>query len=77
MSNDARQYTTQLIEAIDNELVDKDYVLKAALGHLSDAEVHKMCLANDILFYEPEEDDHQPTHYEEMQDFMGGDDPFE
>ena len=55
--SDARKYTTQLIEAMDNDLVSKDYVLSAALNALSDAEVHQMCLANDILFYESDEDD--------------------
>lgn len=53
----ARETTTRLINAIDEGMVDKDYVLNACLGALSEAEVHQMCLANDILFLEDDDDD--------------------
>lgn len=52
----ARETTTRLINAIDEGLVDKDYVLNACLGALSEAEVHQMCLANDILFLDEDDE---------------------
>jgi len=57
MSNNPRETTTRLVNAIDEGLVDKDYVLNACLGALSEAEVHQMCLANDILFLDEDDDE--------------------
>jgi len=52
-----RETTTKLLAAIEEGLVCKDYVLNACLGALSEAEVHQMCLANDILFLEDDDAD--------------------
>jgi hypothetical protein len=52
-----RETTTKLLDAIEQGLVCKDYVLNACLGALSEAEVHQMCLANDILFLEDDDED--------------------
>jgi hypothetical protein len=46
-----------LLNAIEEGMVDKDYVLNACLGALSEAEVHQMCLANDILFTDEDDDE--------------------
>lgn len=54
--NHPRRNTNRLLEALDEGLLDKDYVLNAALSALSDAEVRQMMLANDILL-EDEHDD--------------------
>lgn len=54
--NHPRRNTNRLLEALDEGLLDKDYVLSAALSALSDAEVRQMMLANDILL-EDEYDD--------------------
>jgi hypothetical protein len=50
-----RQATNKLLEAIDEGFVCKDYVIEAALNWLSDADVHQMCLANDILLEDDDE----------------------
>jgi hypothetical protein len=52
-----RATTNKLLAAIEEGLVCKDYVLNACLGALSEAEVHQMCLANDILFLEDDDED--------------------
>ena len=52
-----RQYTTRLLEAVEEGMVDKDYLITALLNWLSDADVHQMCLANDILDLDEEDDD--------------------
>lgn len=57
MSPGPRETTTKLLAAIEEGLVCKDYVLNACLGALSEAEVHQMCLANDILFLEDDDAD--------------------
>lgn len=54
--NHPRRNTNRLLEALDEGLLDKDYVLNAALSALSDDEVRQMMLANDILL-EDEHDD--------------------
>lgn len=54
--NHPRRNTNRLLEALDEGLLDKDYVLNAALSALSDDEVRQMMLANDILL-EDEYDD--------------------
>ena len=52
--NHPRHNTIRLLEALDDGLVSKDFVLEAALNALSDSEVHQMMLANDILIEEEE-----------------------
>lgn len=51
---DVRKSTNRLLEAIEEGIVDKDYVISACLNWLSEADVHRMMLANDILI---EDDD--------------------
>jgi hypothetical protein len=46
--SDARKSTNILLRAIENDLVDKDYVINACLGALSESEVHEMMNANDF-----------------------------
>lgn len=46
---DVRKSTNLLLEAIEEGIVDKDYVISACLNWLSEADVHQMMLANDIL----------------------------
>lgn len=57
MSKDPRASTNRLLAAIDEGMVDKDYVISACLGWLSEAEVHRMMLANDIMWTIEEQTD--------------------
>ena len=49
---DPRGNTNALLGAIEEGLVDRDYVLLALVNYLSDSDVRQMCLANDILLDE-------------------------
>jgi len=55
-SRNPRQHTNDLINAVDEGLVDKDYLISALLNALSDSEVHQCLLANDILLDEVQDD---------------------
>lgn len=52
---DVRKSTNRLLEAIEEGIVDKDYVISACLNWLSEADVHQMMLANDILIDEDDD----------------------
>lgn len=52
-----RETTNRVLAAVEEGLLDKDYLINACLGALSEAEVHRMCLANDILLDELEDDE--------------------
>jgi hypothetical protein len=52
-----RETTNKVLAQVEEGLLDKDYLINACLGALSEAEVHQMCLANDILLDELEDDD--------------------
>lgn len=75
-----REMTNKLLELVDNDLIDKDYVIRACVGYMSEDEVADMCASNDINLdgdFE-DEDDGQPSTYEEYQDLpWGGDDMME
>ena len=49
-----RQYTEQLLEMIDNEIIDRDYVIMACLKYMSEDDVKDMMEINEIVpsFYE-------------------------
>jgi len=44
----SRTYTNKLFDLIDNEVLDKDYVLKTILNWMSEVEVEAMCLNSDL-----------------------------
>lgn len=76
----AREMTNKLLELVDNDLIDKDYLIRALVGYLSEDDVVDMCAYNDIALNDEEdcdEDDGQPSTYQEYQDLpWGGDDDF-
>lgn len=47
-----REYTDKLLEMIDDELIDKDHVIRACLCYMSEADVENMMRANDLLWEE-------------------------
>lgn len=50
----ARQYTNQLIDMLDNGLLDHKTVLTACLNYMSEQEVQDMCEANEFIESEEE-----------------------
>jgi len=73
----ARAFTNQLLEMIDEGLLSEEAVLNACLSWMSEDDVREMMFANDFTEDNDdwdEEDDGQPSSYEEYQDLYGGDD---
>jgi len=53
-----REYTEQLLEMIDNEIIDRDYVIRACVKYMSEDDVREMMEINEIVpaFYEGDDD---------------------
>ena len=71
-----REYTTKLLDAIDQGLLSPQAVVEMAVSYMSEDEVHDMMRVNDLLYYldaeEEDEDsewDGQPDEAQEWYDF--------
>lgn len=75
----SRHYTNQLLDLINEGVLSSEMVVGACLKWMSEDDVREMMYANgfNIDGDDEEEDDGQPTMYEEYQDLYGGDDSFE
>ena len=64
-----REYTSKLIAMMDEGLISAAAVAEMALAYMSEDDVKDMCLANDLLLGEDEEDDGQPDEMQEWESF--------
>ena len=70
-----REYTSKLLDAIEQGLLSPQAVVEMALTYMSEDEVHDMMRVNDLLYYldaEEDEDsewDGQPDEAQEWYDF--------
>jgi hypothetical protein len=66
-----REYTSKLIAMMDEGLISAEAVAEMALAYMSEDDVKDMCLANDILLDEEDEDEYdgQPDEAQEWADF--------
>ena len=73
-----REYTSKLLDAIEQGLLSPQAVVEMAVSYMSEDEVHDMMRINDLLYYldaeEDEEDedsewDGQPDEAQEWYDF--------
>ena len=70
-----REYTTKLLEMMDEGLISAEAVAEMALAYMSEDDVKDMCLANDLLIGEDYDDDSydeydgQPDEAQEWADF--------
>jgi len=51
-----REYTSKLIAMMDEGLISAEAVAEMALAYMSEDDVKDMCLANDLLIGEDDED---------------------
>jgi hypothetical protein len=51
-----REYTSKLIAMMDEGLISADFVAEMALAYMSESDVKDMCLANDLLIGEDDEE---------------------
>ena len=63
-----REYTTKLLEMMDEGLISAQAIAEMALAYMSEDDVADMMRSNDILD-EEDEDDGQPTEQQEWADF--------
>jgi len=63
-----REYTTKLLDMMDEGLISAEMVAEMALQYMSEDEVKDMMLSNDIVDYD-DEDDGQPDEAQEWADF--------
>lgn len=64
-----REYTTKLLEMMDEGLISAEAVAEMALAYMSEDDVKDMMLANDIVDYDEDEYDGQPDEAQEWADF--------
>ena len=62
-----REYTSKLIAMMDEGLISAEAVAEMALAYMSEDDVKDMCLANDLLIGEDEEDEEEEL--DPMDDF--------
>jgi hypothetical protein len=64
-----REYTTKLLEMMDEGLISAEAVAEMALAYMSEDDVADMMRANDILLEEDEDYDGQPDEAQEWESF--------
>ena len=68
-----REYTSKLIAMMDEGLISAEAVAEMALAYMSEDDVKDMCLANDLLIVEDDEEDDeydgQPDEAQEWESF--------
>jgi hypothetical protein len=66
-----REYTSKLIAMMDEGMISAEAVAEMALAYMSEDDVKDMCLANDLLLGEEEDEDSdgQPDEAQEWESF--------
>jgi hypothetical protein len=64
-----REYTSKLIAMMDEGLISAEAVAEMALAYMSEDDVKDMCLANDLLIGEDEEDEDEEEWTPDNADF--------
>lgn len=74
----AREATNRILEMVEEGVLDRDTVIRNLLGWMSEDEVRDFAECEQYFEFEEDEDDGQPSSYDEYQDLpWGGDDAFE
>ena len=68
----SRRYTCELLSLVEDDMIDKDTLIRDLLGYLSESEVADFARKNDIITWldrDEEEDDRQPDEAQEWYDY--------
>lgn len=68
----SRRYTCELLSLVEDDMIDKDTLIRGLLGYLSESEVADFARKNDIITWldrDEDEDDGQPDEAQEWADF--------
>ena len=62
----SRRYTCELLSLVEDDMVDKDALIRDLLGYLSESEVADFARRNDyITWLDREDEDEEPDCYEQ------------
>ena len=66
-----REYTSKLLELIEDGLLDRDTVIMACVKYMSESDVQDMMEINEFILEEDEDEEYdgQPTEQEEWASF--------
>jgi len=68
----SRRYTCELLSLVEDDMIDKDTLIRGLLGYLSESEVADFARKNDLITWldrDEDEDDGQPDEAQEWSDF--------
>ena len=68
----SRRYTCELLSLVEDDMIDKDTLIRDLLCYLSESEVADFARKNDIITWldrDEDEDDGQPDEAQEWADF--------
>jgi hypothetical protein len=67
----SRRYTCELLSLVEDDMVDKDALIRDLLGYLSESEVADFARRNDYITWldNDEDEDGQPDEAQEWHDF--------
>jgi hypothetical protein len=66
----SREYTSKLLELIEDGMLDRDTVIMACVKYMSEDDVKDMMESNEFILEDDEdEDDGQPDEMQEWADF--------
>ena len=67
----SRRYTCELLSLVEDDMIDKDTLIRDLLGYLSESEVADFARKNDIITWldNDEDEDGQPDEAQEWHDF--------
>lgn len=63
-----REYTSKLLDAIEDGLLSPQAVVEMALSYMSEDEVHDMMRVNDLLYYLDAEDEEEDVDCDDGDD---------
>lgn len=64
MTYKVREYTCRILNALDEGIVDKDYLIHTMLDWMSESDVKQMYLANGLLCLDEKEEDEAESDLE-------------
>ena len=67
----SRRYTCELLSLVEDDMIDKDTLIRDLLGYLSESEVADFARRNDYITWldNDEDEDGQPDEAQEWHDF--------
>ena len=66
----SRRYTCELLSLVEDDMIDKDTLIRGLLGYLSESEVADFARKNDIITWlDRGDEEEEPSEAQEWHDF--------